>query len=104
MRRQGLEVELVFPHARQLKRGVTIPQSAKNEDLVAMLKDVRRQIARQRNVPSYVIAPNKTLEDMARLRPTSRQAMKGVHGMGQVRLHAYGQAFIEAIRGWDSGA
>mgnify|MGYP000750715831 CR=1 FL=1 len=37
-------------------------------DLIALLRDVRSEMASKHAVPAYVIASNKTLEDMARLR------------------------------------
>ena len=67
-----------------------------------MLRDVRRQLAEQRNVPAYVVAPNRTLEEMARLRPTTRRGMLEVHGMGEARYQMYGKAFMDALRTWST--
>ncbi len=100
LRREDNEIELVFPHASKLtRRRGPIPASAKGVpgDLMALLRDVRKQIADRRNVPAYVVAPNKTLEDMARLRPASERALLSVHGMGPTRCSLYGRAFLDAI-------
>jgi ATP-dependent DNA helicase RecQ len=61
---------------------------------------VRTQLASEQAVPAYVVASNKTLDDMARLRPLTRKAMLGVHGMGEKRFQRYGAAFLTAIRDW----
>ena len=53
-------------------------------------------------MPAYVVASNRTLEEMARLKPHSRKAMLAVPGMGPVRFERYGQPFIDAIRRYDS--
>ena len=60
----------------------------------------RQRLAKAEDVPSYVVAPNKTHEDMARRRPTSKSAMTEVFGMGPERFKRYGSAFLEAVRGW----
>jgi len=69
-------------------------------DLLVYLQEVRRKLAAAEDVPAYVVAPNRTLEDMATVRPTTRNAMLTVHGMGPVRFSRYGSPFLEAIRGW----
>ncbi|TNE90040.1 MAG: ATP-dependent DNA helicase RecQ [Deltaproteobacteria bacterium] len=104
LRRQEPEFRMAFPHASKLKRtmatkatgGLDVPGG-----LLAMLRDVRRQAAERDDVPSYVVAPNKTLEDMARLRPTTKRGMLAVHGMGTTRYQRYGSQFLNAIRTWN---
>jgi ATP-dependent DNA helicase RecQ len=71
---------------------------------MAALRDIRSDLARKSDVPLYVIASNKTLEDMARLRPLTRRALLDVHGMGEKRVDQYGGAFLSAIREWAAGA
>ena len=104
LKRTTDELEIVFPHAARTKQrkapSTNLVASGVPGDLLAMLRDLRRQLADQRSVPSYVVAPNKTLEDMARLRPNTKRAMLAVHGMGETRYHLYGKSFLEAIRAW----
>jgi ATP-dependent DNA helicase RecQ len=103
LRRTADGFRMVFPHAEKLARpkvGKPVSASGVPGDLLAMLRDVRRQLAEQRNVPAYVVAPNKTLEDMARLRPQTRRAMLEVHGMGEMRFTLYGRQFMDAIKAW----
>jgi ATP-dependent DNA helicase RecQ len=105
MRRTANDFRMVFPHAEKLKRTkVAAPRSSVGipSDLLASLRDIRRQLAELKNVPAYVVAPNRTLEEMARTRPTTRQAMLEVHGMGKDRFRQYGRPFLDAIRTWQS--
>lgn len=105
LKRQADGFRTVFPHPTKLvHRAAATPPSASgiSGDLLAMLRDVRRQLAEQRNVPAYVVAPNKTLEEMARLRPTTRRGMLEVHGMGEARFQMYGKAFMDALRTWST--
>jgi ATP-dependent DNA helicase RecQ len=106
LRRTAAEFVMVFPHAARLRRrpvkADSLAASGVPGDLLARLRDVRRQLADERNVPAYVVAPNKTLEDMARVQPTTRRAMLEVHGMGPTRWQIYGQAFLDAIKSWQT--
>ncbi len=108
MRRQAPDFQMVFPHSKKLLRGrrggkrtATAAASGLSGELLAILRDIRNQLAQSRDVPAYVVAPNKTLEDMARVLPTTKRAMLAVHGMGPTRFQLYGPAFMEAIREWN---
>jgi ATP-dependent DNA helicase RecQ len=108
MRRQAPDFTMVFPHASKLvrsspKAGGSLSEQGVPSDLFALLRDVRRQLADQKNVPAYVIAPDRTLKDMARVRPLTKGAMLGVHGMGKRRWELYGSHFLEAIRAYAAG-
>ena len=98
---RGEELAMRFPHHRKLKTPQMGAQVSGSDLMFDMLRDLRRELAKQKNVPPYVVAPNKTLEDMARIRPTTKRAMMSVHGMGTVRFHSYGARFLEAIRSWN---
>lgn len=67
-------------------------------DLETTLKELRKRLATAEDVPAFVIAPDRTLEEMARLRPMTRQAMMDVQGMGDRRFARYGESFLEEIR------
>lgn len=101
MRRQADGFKMVFPHANKLVETRDPGAASLEEDLLARLRDVRRVLSQADEVPAYVIAPNRTLEDMARLRPSTRKAMSTVHGMGPRRVEQYGPHFLEVIRAWN---
>jgi len=73
-------------------------------DLVAHLREVRGRLAKADDVPPYVIAANRTIEEMAARRPVTRQGMLALHGMGPERFRRYGQAFLDAMRSWSGDA
>ncbi len=100
MRREADAFAMRFPHAEKLDRSVVASQPVADSALVAMLRDLRRQLAQQAGKPAYTIASNATLEDMARLQPRTKNAMLAVHGMGPKRFSMYGRAFLDAIREW----
>ena len=61
------------------------------------LRETRRQIAEEGGVPPYVVFHDTTLKELVRLRPDSPDAMLRLHGVGQVKLERYGEAFLAVI-------
>ncbi len=65
--------------------------------LFAKLKALRLTLARDHNLPPYVIFHDKTLMEMAARRPLTLDALAGIPGIGQSKLQKYGPVFLEAI-------
>lgn len=72
---------------------------ADSERLLAALKARRREIAEEANAPAYVIFADRTLIELARDRPRTKDAMRAIHGVGETKLDRYGDAFLEVILG-----
>jgi ATP-dependent DNA helicase RecQ len=70
-----------------------------DEGLLAALKARRRALAEAQGVPAYVIFPDRTLIEMATRRPASLDAMRGITGVGAVKLERFGRAFLEVLTG-----
>jgi ATP-dependent DNA helicase RecQ len=70
------------------------------------LRGLRLRIARDRGVPPYVIFHDTTLRELARLKPTSIEALRHVYGVGARKAEDLGDAVIDVIRGGapDGGA
>jgi ATP-dependent DNA helicase RecQ len=51
-------------------------------------------------VPAFVVFSDATLKAMAAARPTDRQAMLRVSGVGPAKLERYGEAFLAVVRGY----
>lgn len=69
-----------------------------NSDLIFSLKEVRLELARQENVPAYIVFSDKTLENMCEILPTSMHEFLMVSGVGQFKADKYGEYFIAAIK------
>jgi ATP-dependent DNA helicase RecQ len=65
--------------------------------LLTALKELRRDIARRINQPAYVVFTDRTLLELAALRPKTLEAMHEIHGIGQTKLKKYGAAFLEVV-------
>ena len=66
-------------------------------ELFERLRELRLSIAREQQVPPYLIFNNATLEDMCRKRPASAEDLLEVSGVGEKKAERYGQAFLDAI-------
>jgi len=66
-------------------------------ELFERLRSKRTELARAQSVPPYVIFSDRSLIEMAALRPTDLAAMEAVHGVGEVKLQRYGRTFVEII-------
>jgi ATP-dependent DNA helicase RecQ len=61
------------------------------------LVDVRRQIAQAEGIPAFVVFGDITLRELARVRPSSLEGMRLIHGIGEVKLHLFGERFFESL-------
>ena len=65
--------------------------------LFERLRALRLDIARRRGVPPYVIFHDTTLREMARLKPTSLDALRHIYGVGARKAEELGEVFVSAI-------
>ena len=72
-------------------------QRARNE-LFEVLRQLRRDLARKRGLPPYLIFSDATLEEMAATYPVNELQLKGISGVGEKKLQEFGDIFLEAIR------
>ena len=82
---------------RKVPRSVALSGSDVDEELFERLRELRREIAAEQDVPAYVVFSDKTLADMAARRPRSRDEFLEVFGVGEAKLRRYGDVFLEAI-------
>jgi ATP-dependent DNA helicase RecQ len=71
------------------------------EALFLRLKELRGNLAREADMPAYVIFSNSSLRDMCRKKPRTREAFLNVSGVGAVKLERYGEFFLAAIREYE---
>jgi len=72
-----------------------------DEALLARLRDLRRTISREEQVPAYVVFPDRTLAEMAVRRPANENALGEIRGVGPVKLEKYGKRFLDVVRSTD---
>ncbi|OGH02385.1 MAG: ATP-dependent DNA helicase RecQ [Candidatus Lambdaproteobacteria bacterium RIFOXYD1_FULL_56_27] len=69
--------------------------------LFEALRRLRTEIAKQKDVPSYIIFLDKSLWEMAEYRPQSLVELGRINGVGEVKLEHYGPDFLEVILGFE---
>jgi ATP-dependent DNA helicase RecQ len=67
------------------------------ERILSGLKTVRSRIAREEQVPAYIVFSDRTLAELALRRPRSLNAFQDVRGVGPMKLERYGARFLAAI-------
>ncbi len=72
---------------------------SEGRELFEALRAKRLELARAQDVAPYVIFHDKTLVEMALLRPDSPEALAQVSGVGARKLERYGEAFLEVVTG-----
>lgn len=69
-----------------------------DEALFQLLRRWRADTAREQAVPAYVILHDKTLRELAEVRPVSHGLLAGITGMGSAKIEHYGEELLALIR------
>jgi ATP-dependent DNA helicase RecQ len=94
-------VSIVQPPAKSARAGRKERSRLANpvgDPLFEALRELRRELAAEAQLPPYVIFHDATLREMAAVRPTSRAELGQVNGVGARKLEAYGDSFLAVIR------
>ena len=78
-------------------QGPATDLSDADETLYKKLKALRLIIAKDQNLPPYVIFHDKTLVEMAVFKPKTLEDMSHINGVGQSKLSRYGQSFLSVM-------
>lgn len=74
------------------------------ESLFQKLRELRRAIAQEIGKPPYIVFSDKTLRDMARIKPVTNAQFLAVNGVGQHKLDLYGQRFMQTVASFNAGS
>lgn len=89
----------VFMPSSQIER--SLPTSHEEEDwdeaLFKKLSELRRFLAKQKNVPPYVIFSDRSLRAMAQSYPQTDKEFLNIPGVGDFKLREYGETFMQII-------
>ena len=61
------------------------------------LRGLRTELAREDSVPAYVVASDRTLRDIALLRPRGLETLKLAHGIGPAKAERYGARILAVV-------
>ena len=71
--------------------------SALDPGLFNVLKEVRKKVAKKRNVPTYVVFQDRSLEEMATYYPISKSELEQITGVSRGKVAKYGREFLDII-------
>ena len=69
-----------------------------DQNLFELLKGLRKDVARQKGLPPYVIFQDNSLQEMATTYPTTSEELAQVNGIGMGKVNKFGGEFLEVIR------
>ncbi|MDB5674667.1 MAG: recQ, partial [Sphingomonas bacterium] len=99
--KENVPVSLILPPVRERRRrgkGTAGGANPIGDPLFEALRDRRRELAKEAQVPPYVIFHDSVLREMALMKPSSRSQLSNISGVGTRKLEAYGDAFLQVIR------
>ncbi|WP_438001250.1 ATP-dependent DNA helicase RecQ [Sorangium sp. So ce185] len=71
---------------------------ARDVPLFEALRAHRAALAKEKSLPAYVIAHDRTLREIARIRPASLDDLALARGMGQAKISSYGEGILRVVR------
>lgn len=83
---------------KAMAKGIS-PGLSPDEELFERLRRLRRLISERLRVPPYVVFHDSALVEMAAVKPRTLEALRGVRGVGDLKLERYGAAFLNVISG-----
>ena len=93
--------EIIFKAPKTSKKNKNTKEvlNIDNNDLqiLTSLKELRLNIAREKSIPAFVIFPDSSLIEMAKIKPQNLQEMIKINGVGPSKLKKYGTSFLEVI-------
>ena len=93
--------EIIFKVTKTTKKNKKTKEVLKidNNDLqiLTSLKELRLNIAREKSIPAFVIFPDSSLIEMAKIKPQNLEEMIKINGVGPSKLKKYGTSFLEVI-------
>ncbi len=88
---------------RKARKGrETLTLSPVDQPLFEALRAWRSGEAKSQHVPPYVIFHDRTLAEIASVKPGSRAALERINGVGEGKLARYGAAVLEVVQGFDA--
>ncbi|HRZ87579.1 MAG TPA: DNA helicase RecQ [bacterium] len=97
---------LVKPLVAEKKKEIAKKKKARRQKdwegadmrLFELLREKRAELAQEKGVPAYIVFGDRSLKDMASKKPVDRDAFAQVFGVGDAKLEAYADIFIDVIK------
>jgi len=97
------KLELARPRIRERnkkKRKLLAPVEGRDEILFELLRELRKDLAREEGIAPYMVFGDAALTQMAILLPSNRDEFLDINGVGASKLEKYGDVFLKEISGY----
>lgn len=113
---EWMAVEVAASKGRRSKARVSAPRGEQSvaafveqrfdgeNELIEYLRQWRRDVAREKGTPAFVVLHDTTLENLARAVPESLEALQRVSGIGEAKVKTYGEQILAALKRFQEGA
>lgn len=101
------ETTLMLRRPRKLPNGGKTPRYSRNDEKIELdigdlalfeaLREWRTEEAKEQGVPAYVIMHDRTLRELAQLKPATRSELLNVPGIGEAKAERYGSALMRVM-------
>ena len=85
------------PRKKRKPAGPEIVLTPEEKRTVASLKRWRLERANAQRVPAYMVCPDRTLEHLARERPSTLEALAAIYGLGESKIKNFGEDLLKAL-------
>ena len=96
------KIKLAKPRIRKKVKPESKRKTPNNQPydkvLFEKLRELRKNIATELDVPPYIVFGDATLIHMAQLKPCNNEKMLEINGVGQIKLERFGDAFLDCLR------
>lgn len=89
--------EFIPGQEEEESENVKLDTKSYDSNLFEILKSLRKKLARQKEIPPFVIFQDPSLEEMATVYPTTKQELSQINGVGMGKVTKFGKPFLEAI-------
>ncbi|AWN23370.1 DNA helicase RecQ [Deinococcus irradiatisoli] len=86
-----------IPHGRLF--GAAAQPGMADPEVAERLRELRRILSKETGHSAFVVFPNATLDALAERQPRSLDDLRGMPGLGEKRIEAYGERIVAAVRG-----
>lgn len=77
---------------------LTVKPAALDPQLLEMLRELRKKVAREHQVPTYVVFQDNSLEEMATAYPITIDELSNISGVSRGKAERYGKPFLQLIQ------
>jgi ATP-dependent DNA helicase RecQ len=96
-------VQIARKQKRKKSKGESESWEGVDQDLFESLRTFRRELAASRGVPPYIILGDRSLREVARLRPQTLTELRDVYGIGDKKLVDLGEKILAVVTGYAPG-